>query len=242
MRSLPRRLLSEIAAEARYQYRRITRPRIIWERGIRLPLDHASYTATVLDALYRGSYESHEAAMVTQVLEPDDVVLEFGTGIGYISTLCCKKVKSHGQVHSFEANPLLIPLIQDTYKLNNVAPILHHSAIGKESGIAELFMNADFWLSSTRAQNGTNKMIVPCTAIDDAIKEIKPSMIVCDIEGAEIGLFDNAPLGDVNKIIIEVHPEVTGKLSVRELIQRFFDASLVMDTSISGGNRFYLHR
>lgn len=83
MRSLPRRVFDEIAAEASYRYRRIARPRTISQRGVRLPIDHASYSEPVLEMLNRGWYEGTEAEILIKVLRPDDVVLELGTGIGF---------------------------------------------------------------------------------------------------------------------------------------------------------------
>jgi hypothetical protein len=67
-----------------------------------------------------GLYELPERTLVTQALENDDVVLELGTGIGVVTVICAKRLGA-GRVHSFEANPMLISVARETFRLNEVS-------------------------------------------------------------------------------------------------------------------------
>ena len=70
--------------------------------------------------IYEEDYEEDEAKCVLAKIQPHDIVLEFGAGLGYLSTLCSKRIGSE-RVFAYEANPELIPLIEKTYRNNGVA-------------------------------------------------------------------------------------------------------------------------
>ena len=54
----------------------------------------------------------------------------------------------------------------------------------------------------------------------EALAQVCPTVLVCDIEGAEADLFDKATLSGIRLAIIEVHPQWIGETGVRAV----FDA------------------
>ena len=74
------------------------------------------------------TYERKECDAVMRMVQDDDVVLELGGGIGYMSTLIAthKKVRT---VHTYEANPTLIPYIRSVHEANEVTNVTVHNAL-----------------------------------------------------------------------------------------------------------------
>src|SRR5262245_58379142 len=60
----------------------------------------------ILDSIEREMYERPELEIARVKLQRDDVVLELGSGIGFITTYCAKRIGSD-RVFTYEANPAL---------------------------------------------------------------------------------------------------------------------------------------
>src|ERR1035438_5719788 len=97
------------------------------------------FSSKVLADLYFGDYEAAEVSMVSQKIKENDVVLEFGGGLGLVSALCARRIGSE-RVFCYEANPAMIHVIKDTYSANGVAPGLTHGLLGTAEGEVELFV------------------------------------------------------------------------------------------------------
>ena len=70
-------------------YRRWRRPRVIRHVGVRLALDR-QIPPEIREFLYSGEYERGEIKALRRLLRPDDVVMELGTGIGFVSLVCAR--------------------------------------------------------------------------------------------------------------------------------------------------------
>lgn len=75
----------------------------------------------------------HGDIRVAAKLDADDVVMDVGTGIGLVATLCAQRIGSE-RVYTYEANPALERPIRETFELNRVSPHLemcmHGPAVG----------------------------------------------------------------------------------------------------------------
>jgi FkbM family methyltransferase len=214
---------------------------VINYEGIRLPLAADQCSAAMIDELYRERYEEDEAAIVRAILSAGDTVLELGAGIGFISAVCAKLGAT---VHCLEANPHLIAIAERTFQLNRVKPDLRHAAVAPWNGTIQLFLGEEFWTSSTllEADVAAWAIEVPAVRLDDLLAEIRPSVLICDVEGAEAQLFDDADLSSVRNVVVEVHPKLIGWNGVRRLIQTLFDAEFILDTRISIKNVLLFRR
>lgn len=55
-------------------------------------------------------------------------------------------------------------------------------------------------------------------AIATVVRELDPSVIIMDVEGAEIDLLAIEDLGNVGHIIVELHPHIVGQPKIDTLI------------------------
>jgi FkbM family methyltransferase len=161
-------------------------------------------------ALSKGGYVRQELQLIGTLLEPGDVVLEVGAGLGLVSSYCAKRVGSK-RVFAFEADPDLEPCIRETYELNGIEPHLDMCAVGARAGRITIYRDKHLVSSSVgRRRGGTRPVEVPGKALNYLVQRNKPSLLIIDAEGAERNLFDGAQLPTVTRIVLELHDQVIG--------------------------------
>ena len=219
---MKRNQLKQAGKWLRYQVRKLARPRTVCNGGLKLYLGE-QVTSSYARSLYRDSHETEERAIVERNLDEHDVVLECGAGLGMITIICCRKVGSH-RVHAFEANPAMEPLLRKNFALNNVTPNLHIKLVGLDDGAGEFFVDQKFVVSSRFGNPGDDNrtvQTVPAIALQTLIDSIRPSFLIMDIEGAEVDLADDRlDLGPLQKLCIEMHPQIVGHEAISRVIGR----------------------
>lgn len=212
---------------------------IIEHFGIRLRIDPDFMSTRLIEAIRTRQYEALEARMVRKILQPGDVVLEIGAGMGFVTALMLKQPAVE-RVVSFEANPLLIPVIQRTLSDNGVGDQrfeLHNAVLGAENtGTVDFHVHRDFWASSLRKTAGTIRCCpVPRISFDKTIQTVRPSVIVCDIEGGEKALLATSDLFGVKNVYLELHQRVLGPSGMRDVFQTFHDRGFHYNQNHSSG-------
>jgi FkbM family methyltransferase len=226
--------------------RRMSRPPktgIVLQRGIKIPLG-PHITPEIWK--YMGAYETYEAEVIDQRLEPDDVVIELGGGIGFTSALCAKRIGSEN-VHVYEADPSLREPIEELYRLNDVAPDLHMYSLGPSAGTMQFYKAEGFWRSSSvpsRTAQVRSKLPIRVEAFEDeiALYPRRPSFLVMDIEGGEYEFLRTVPLTGIRKILCEVHPGVLGAARLHDLQRHLYESGFARDNGVGTDEVWYLER
>lgn len=214
----------------------------VTHHGISLKIDPKIMSEKMISVIRSKTYEGAEAKQIDRIVEQGEVILEIGAGIGFISTLLAKNPFTT-RVVSYEANPLLIPSIQDTVDRN----IPHASAkweirnavlkTGQAVGDADFYVHNDFWASSLAPfANPARVEKVPFENFNKVVADLAPTMIVCDIEGGELDLFRNADLSGVMKIYVEVHQNRLGRKGMKSLFEIFHSRDFHYDEHHSSGS------
>jgi FkbM family methyltransferase len=202
----------------RLHWRRLRDLREITLDGVRVSTDPKLVPRSVRTALFKESYESHERRLVRDVLTPGDRVLEIGTGIGVVS-LTCASICGPDRVLSYEANPLLEPIIRRNYALNGWTPMLRMRAVTTDGQPVALHRNDNIVSSSIAERAGfAEKILVASDPFDQVIAEHRPDAVIMDVEGAEIELLTASALRGVKHIIAEIHPHITGDDKVAQML------------------------
>lgn len=201
--------------------------KMIRSRGLVFPDDPAVITPKLRRLLRRRDYEAREAAAVRALVGKEDVALELGGGIGYMSTLMARSCKAKA-VFSFEANPTLIPFIERVYAANKVTTAhVTNALLGPKAGTATFYERANFLASSLSADAPGEKSEVirehqvDILPIGEVMAEIRPTALVCDIEGAEADLLPLADLSSLRVAVIELHPQWVGQSGVQAVFDAF---------------------
>lgn len=226
----------------KYQIRKLFRPTTVDCDGVRLFIGDLARTSYAR-SLYRGSHEEEERAVIRKHLQPQDRVLEFGSGIGLITTLCCQIVGSENVV-TFEANPALNPLLQKTFALNGVSPDLRMQMVSMTSGTDDFYVSDRFVVSSRLGHDTDSIPVAVNTAsLSDVLAEVRPTFLVMDIEGSETDLADESiDLSGIQKMCIEVHPQIAGDEATSELISSLLKRGFQLELSSSKGDVLFFRR
>jgi hypothetical protein len=62
--------------------------------GVQLPVKHALVSPGIAREIYLGDYEAKEIEIISKRLAANDVVLEVGAGLGFLSAYCAKHIKA----------------------------------------------------------------------------------------------------------------------------------------------------
>jgi FkbM family methyltransferase len=199
----------------------LTYDEILTVAGVRIPFVPTIITPLTEGPLRAGRYEAEECRALRQVLRPGDRVLELGGGIGFLSAFAALTPGVESVV-TVEANPRLIPMIHETHRLNGVTRIrLIEGAVTADQGAEiDFYLRQHFWGSSLdpNLRRYARSVKCPRIAIAPLLKDVKPTVLLCDIEGGEGGLFDNADLSTIRDMVIELHPAAYGLDGVERIL------------------------
>jgi FkbM family methyltransferase len=204
--------------------------------GVLLPVKHPLVSQGIAREIYLGDYESKEIEIISKRLAPDDVVVEVGAGLGFLSAYCSKLVGAT-QVFAYEANPELIPLIRETHAKNGETPTLINALLAQGDGEREFHLDDDFWASSAHRAGGRS-ISVKQIDLNRELARIRPSFLIVDIEGGEAEFFAGADLSMVRKICVETHPDRV----LSEMIAGLVTKGFALDFSLIRKNVFFFHR
>ena len=158
-------------------------------KGILLNISPQSH----LHLIYR-NIEPHFQQILSKYINKGDTVFDIGANIGYVSTAMSKLVGQDGKVFAFEAVPMIAKAFTENIKLNNCTNIqLIQKALSNKVGKATFripnggenhSMASMMWHKS---DNDTINVAVDTIVIDqdEKLKQITPSFIKIDVEGAE---------------------------------------------------------
>jgi FkbM family methyltransferase len=165
----------------------------------------------VRQALRHGDYESLEIRLLREKLTENDVVMEVGAGIGFISTYCAKQIGSE-RIFTYEANPQMEQHIRDVYRINGISPTLEICLIGEKDGEQTFYIDENF-VASSAVQNNRNAkgIMVPVRSFNREVERLKPTLLILDVEGYEYEFCQYATFGGIQKILIELHERILGR-------------------------------
>lgn len=192
--------------------------------GVRIPFVQDIITPKIERPMRNNRYEKGECLAVRELVRAGDRVLELGAGLGLVSAIAAQ-VEGVEKVVSVEANPDLIDLIRETHRINDISGIdLRNGVVAPVSCPAQdFYLRADFWASSMEPDSRPYVSVasVPGLGLDSLLEEVQPTVLIADIEGAELELFDATRLEGVRTAILELHPKVYGEDGQAHIISVF---------------------
>lgn len=165
-----------------------------------------------------GSYEQEEIAGALHVIRPEDRVLEMGAGLGIVGSVIGRHA-APARLVAYEANPMLIPFIEEAYDKNGLTgthAVRNALLMSDPDAPASLPFNVHVsYLGSSLSDTGTRTrktVDVPTEQFSQIRSDLDPTVLVMDIEGGEDPFLRHADLSGVRAIVIEFHPEYYGRL------------------------------
>ena len=199
--------------------------------GLRVAVRPGFISDRIARPLQSGRYERGERRGLERLLRPDDRVLDLGGGLGVVASACARACPE-GAVLTVEANPELLPMIRETLRLNGAtdAEVRHGAVVGPGAapGPRSFYLRADFWASSMEPDSRPylRAVSLPALPLADLMAEFRPTVLSCDIEGGEAGLFDGLDLSGLRLAVVEMHPKAIGEDGVAAVRRALIDAGL----------------
>jgi FkbM family methyltransferase len=206
------------------------------------PLDREIITEDVFKALKRGNYEQEELNGLKKIVDHNTRALELGAGIGFISAYL-RSALNVPHVTCIEANPKLASYIRKMHDLNKITDTDIFSCVAVPDNLpisqkqaVPFYITEPFWSSSLAKprQNRIREVIeTPVRALSELIRESEATVIVCDIEGGENGLFEAVDFGRVEHVFLELHAHRIRGDGVRNVFDSLHRHGFAYDQSVS---------
>lgn len=166
--------------------------------------------------LTRGrDYEREEAAMVRDFLAPGMNVIELGGCMGIISALIRDRIGPEAKHVVVEANPGLVAICEANAAraaapgaTELVQPVVDYS--GRDEVTFAFGETAHSGYVGAAGADGVAVRTITLAALAARVPD-GPFALICDIEGAELDLFereDPKVLGRISVLVLETHPKV----------------------------------
>lgn len=213
-----------------------------WKKveGIYLPITNDIGFST-LRWIINGKYEAGEIRIIKTKLHKGDIVLEIGTGLGFVAAFCCKRTGPEN-VYTFEANPENVKTAVRVFDKNTVNPFQHNALLAEQEGFIEFPVNKKNRLASSLFDETENMVLVPVICLNDFIEDMKPDFLIMDIEGAEYDIFKIIHFQTIRKIQFELHPTILGSQKCLEIFMILEEAGFKKDYKLSDDHNFYYQK
>jgi FkbM family methyltransferase len=123
-----------------------------------------------------------------------------------------------------EANPEVIPLLEESRRSNRCEFEIVNAAITYGQSFATFSPSRDLWSNSLLPDGREATVTVPATRLSDIVnrKNFNSFTLICDIEGFEYELVLNETdvLQKADMIILETHARVIGEAKTAQLLDR----------------------
>lgn len=217
-------------------------PKFIRSHGLKFPYNPDIITGRIRRLLHKDGYEKKEFEAIRALISPEDTVLELGAGIGFMSTAAAKLCGAKS-VATFEANPSLVPYIRSVHDANGVKNVTVHNALlaPRKSNPVDFYVRKNLLASSMEPMQGdkdggvVSVEKVEVQNINTVLKDLAPSVLICDIEGGEAALLPGAKLDCLRLAIVELHPQWIGQSGVQKVFDTMHSAGLTYFPKRSNG-------
>jgi FkbM family methyltransferase len=156
----------------------------------------------------RGAY-SEDPAFLRRYLKPNDIFVDVGANIGYLTVTGAKAVGPNGKVFSFEAHPRIFGYLKKNVALNGLSNVaVRNVAIGNTGGTVDL-LECPGDDSQSCVAHGSGAVVIPLLSLDDALSHEEPvALLKIDVEGYEKFVLEGASrlLPSVKCIYFECAP------------------------------------
>lgn len=170
--------------------------------------------------LMTGVYDISVSEALARLINSGDTVVDAGANVGYMTALASVAAGPNGKVLAFEPHPELFDVLKQNVdaarKYFDVAHIeLYQTALGQESGVAELQLPPEFDSNdgvakiNLAAPMGSDVVTVDIVKLDDILGNQKIDVLKLDVEGFEahvlLGLDKALTCQRVSHILFEDH-------------------------------------
>ena len=190
--------------------------------GCKFSIARDRVPANVVDLLLSDLYEEPERKALKKFLDPALPVVELGACIGVVSCLTNRRLRQPEKHVVVEANPALLPLIEQNRARNDCHFEIVHAAVAHGAETITFKVDDNILASSLNGGEGQG-VKVTTTTLARILEErgFERATLICDIEGAELQLVEHElkTLSErVVTIIMELHDRIVGEEPTQRML------------------------
>jgi FkbM family methyltransferase len=181
-------------------------------RGCIIDTTNPAVSGEVKMMLLLRMYESAEQRFIARHMRTDCDVVELGSSLGVVTSQIARRLRSGRKIVAVEANEDLLGTIRANLDRNapGVEVRIIHAAIDYTgSSHVHLALGSQSFASRVTEGTGDGAKRVPATTLARLLERegVEDFVLVSDIEGAEAGVFADAPgtLARCRQIVCELH-------------------------------------
>ncbi len=213
--------------------------------GQRIVVRAPHVDAELRRALTRGRYERHKTRQLRNRIEPNDVVLDVGTGIG-LTALYAAGMVGADNVLCVEPDPRAAALARRNFALNRQSISLLEAAAAPAGAPERMdfHLNEALGRSSLKPRAGTVETLSVATLdVAPMLRERDVSALCVDVEGSECDLLEGIEdFADVRVLLLRINEQALGYGRANRLFERLFDAGFALDLPDTRGRQVALTR
>lgn len=172
---------------------------IVGKENIKMVIPKDESRVAPLEIINFGSYEPNESKVMDLLASDAAQIIDVGANIGYHTIRFAKKYKK-SVVHSFEPMPVSYSYLKKNIVLNQLNSKINTYKIGlsDKDGIVDFFVpirnGTNTSMINVSKKKNSKKILCKIIKLDKFCfdKNIKPNFIKCDVEGAELLVFQGA--------------------------------------------------
>lgn len=190
--------------------------------GCRFSVRSPAISTQVKSRFLFDKHENFEREALRKYFDASLPVIELGGAIGVVACLTNKKMSDPRQHVVVEANPDMLPLLEENRARNGCKFTVLHNAVAYGSDEVTFHQSDDFVASSVQARAGKS-VTVKAITLKELVERsgFERFALICDIEGGEIDLIERDAEVFREKVaflLIEFHPQITGAASVEKAL------------------------
>lgn len=209
---------------------------------VRVPVLPSLLSPLIINGIRKGWYERDERSAIEAAVGTGDRVLELGGGLGVCSATAALGAKL-SSLTIVEANPQLLDAIRLTMALNDIEEfdLVWGAVSASTAATTRLHVGEHYWAAKETASQAGDVVEVPTISAKAIIERIKPNVLICDIEGNEQNLIEEADLSGLRSLIVEFHPNAYGTAVMELLDARICATGFARRTQWSTSERPQVH-
>ena len=211
-------------------------PEIVWPKyvdldGSAIEVRGMPFSFGVKLSLTRGTYEKHERDLLTQVKLDGKTVLEMGASLAVLTRIVADRAGPKGGVVAIEASPAIAKIAEQVTQNYPNIKILKGIAFPTFQVVRkerfESFqedggsLGGKVIFSDRRGSADSLQHNVYDLKTIFSVMQEQPTVLICDIEGAERVLLDARPRipSCIDTILIELHPNIYGSGTAARILE-----------------------
>jgi FkbM family methyltransferase len=174
--------------------------------------------------LLKGTYEDLERRLAVLHVDPELPLIELGACIGVVACVTNRLLKNPRAHVVLEANPNVLPILEENRKRNGCAFEIVNAAIAYDRKSVPYFPSGEFQGGSLRRLNRDATAAVPTISLREIADErgFASFTLICDIEGHECELVahEEDSLQKARVLILETHARMIGEEKNAQMLKR----------------------